>query len=268
MKGPTTFSLLGPLTITSPDGEASHPTGREARVLAALLLYPNRPVPIRELVEIVWPDDQPTSPDTALHNVVYRLRRMLAESGVDTEVDKEVDGYVLRADPSLIDVTQFESLLFSAEDASEDRTRELLDEALAMWQGEPLGGTLNDSRFFHAETERLGALRWIALEDRIACDLRAGRHRELIPELIGLTTRSPIRESLWAFLIVALYQSGQRGRAYQTYQRAADSLAGELGIAPGRRLEELAQAVVDQDDALIAQLADGWRSGVAASGAP
>ncbi len=254
MEPPIAFGILGPLVISRADGTTSHPTGREAKVLAAMLLSPNKSIPNHDLIEIVWGDKPPASPDTALHNVVYRLRRNLEEAGVPATIEKAPDGYGLMADPMIVDATRFECLVATAERENETAARACLTDAIALWRGEPFGSQLNGSHLFSAETQRLNALRWLAIEDRFRHELAAGNHREMIPELVGLTTKAPIRENLWALLIAALYRSDQRGRALQAYQQARNYLADELGIEPGRALQELAGAVVDQDDELVTKL--------------
>jgi hypothetical protein len=48
------------------------------------------------------------------------------------------------------------------------------------------------------------------MEDRLDADLRLGRYRELVAELEGLVRDHPLRERLWAQLLLALYRSGRR----------------------------------------------------------
>ena len=47
------------------------------------------------------------------------------------------------------------------------------------------------------------------MEARLAC----GMHRDLIAELLTLTAANPLRERLWAQLMLALYRSGRRADA-------------------------------------------------------
>ncbi len=257
MKPEITFGILGPIVINDADGSASHPSGREARVLAALLLSVNNAVPTHDLIATVWADTPPASPETALHNVVYRLRRTIEEARVNAAIEKEADGYSLRADPMIVDSMRFERMLENAESEVGATAHKILSDAISLWRGEPFGAQMNGTQMFHAEAERLTALRWIAIEDRIKCDLTADNHREVIPELVSLTTRAPIRETLWGYLMAALYRSDQRGRALQAYKQAQRYFAEELDIEPGRQLQELAQAIVDQDDDAVTALTAG-----------
>src|SRR4029453_18316329 len=101
-----------------------------------------------------------------------------------------------------------------------------------------------------AEADRLAELRLGAVEDRIEADLRLGRHRELVAELEGLVRDHPLRERLWAQLMLALYRSGRRADALRAYQRARSVLVEELGIDPGAELRRLHAAVLAQDPGL------------------
>jgi hypothetical protein len=60
----------------------------------------------------------------------------------------------------------------------------------------------------------------------------------------------PLRERLWSLLIVALYRCQRQADALDAYRQARQTLAEELGIDPGRPLQELERAVLAQDPAL------------------
>ena len=69
-----------------------------------------------------------------------------------------------------------------------------------------------DSDVAAAEADRLAELRLVAVEDRLEADLRLGRHRELVAELEGLVRDHPLRERLWAQLLLALVPLWSAGR--------------------------------------------------------
>jgi hypothetical protein len=88
------------------------------------------------------------------------------------------------------------------------------------------------------------------MEDRIEADLRLSRHRELVAELEGLVKEHPLRERLWAQLLLALYRSGRQADALLAYRRARSILVEELGIDPGTDLRRLHAAILTQDSGL------------------
>src|SRR6185295_11045486 len=103
--------------------------------------------------------------------------------------------------------------------------------------------------FADSERRRLAELRLAALEDRIDAELALGRHGRLAGELEALVARHPLRERLRAQLMLALYRSGRQAEALATYQEGRRALVDELGIEPGKALQELERAILEQDSA-------------------
>jgi DNA-binding SARP family transcriptional activator len=60
----------------------------------------------------------------------------------------------------------------------------------------------------------------------------------------------PLRETLWAQLMLALYRSGRQAEALKAYQRLREHLVEDLGIEPSRELVELEAAVLRHDSTL------------------
>ncbi len=125
----------------------------------------------------------------------------------------------------------------------------MLRAALGLWRGPPLSDLASEP-FARAEVDRLDELRLAALEERIEADLGRGRRAELVPELQALVREHPLRERLRAQLMLALYRSGRQSDALDAYQQARRMLAEELGLAPGRTLQDLEAAILRQDPAL------------------
>jgi DNA-binding SARP family transcriptional activator len=158
-------------------------------------------------------------------------------------------GYLLRLRPGALDAARFEELTASGRRALADLSVELagepLREALGLWRGRAFEEFL-ETDFVAAESDRLAELRLVALEDRIEADLRLGRQRELVADLEGLVREHPLRERLWAQLLVALYRSGRQAEALSAYQRARSILVEELGIDPGPAAAGAAWAAADR----------------------
>jgi tetratricopeptide (TPR) repeat protein len=151
--------------------------------------------------------------------------------------------------PGALNAARFEELTASGRRALADRSVELagepLREALGLWRGRAFEEFL-ETDFVAAESDRLAELRLVALEDRIEADLRLGRQRELVADLEGLVREHPLRERLWAQLLVALYRSGRQAEALSAYQRARSILVEELGIDPGPAAAGAAWAAADR----------------------
>ncbi len=202
-------ALLGPLEVAV-DGRPVRVTAPGQRALLAALAVRTGWVDAAELAGQLW-DRRPRNPRAALQNAVLRLRRAL---GVE-QVQSGPAGYQLVAD---VDVRRFEELCGQG----------AVDAALELWRGEPLadcGSEVLRRAYVPALTERYLA----AVE----------RRTDPVPdELQELARRYPLRESLWARLIVVLEQLGRRDEALDAYEAVRAHLAEELGADPSEELRE------------------------------
>ncbi len=239
------FRILGPLEIA--DGERGLPLGGSKRraVAAALLLEPNRVVASERLIDLVWGDDPPASAHSSLQNHVLRLRPQLGK-----RLATRAPGYVLRVEPGELDLDRFRTLLESARAAEPGPAVSLLDEALALWRGEPLADLTGEP--VAAAAAHLGELRLEGVELRNEAQLALGRHAVLLPELDALVAQYPFRESLRAQQLLALYRSGRQADALSAYAAARATLVDELGTEPGAQLQELQRAILNQAASLAA----------------
>jgi hypothetical protein len=71
-----------------------------------------------------------------------------------------------------------------------------------------------------------------------------------VGELETLVKSQPFRERLRGQLMLALYRSGRQAEALQGYHDARRALVDELGIEPGRPLQELFSRILRHDEAL------------------
>ena len=229
------FAILGPVEART-NGSALQLGGPKPRaLLAMLLLDANEPVSRDRLIEGLWGDDPPPSADQTLDSYVSRLRRVL---GADRVV-RRPPGYLLVVEPGELDLERFERLVEGGS----------LHEALGLWRGPALADVLYEP-FAGEEAERLEDRRLVALEDRIEADLAAGEGARLVPELEALTQEHPFRERLTAQRMLALYRAGRQADALAVMREARQRLDDELGLAPGPRLRELEQQILDQDPRL------------------
>jgi DNA-binding SARP family transcriptional activator len=251
------FRVLGPLEVEADNGPVVLGEPKERLLLALLLARPYQVVSVEALVRGLWGEHPPATAAKTLQSHVKRLRRALeparARGAAGEVLVTRQPGYLLRVGPGTLDAARFEELAAKARRALADGSAEaagsLLREALALWRGQAFEEFL-DGDVAVAESDRLAELRLVAVEDRVEANLRLGRHRELVAELEGLVRDQPLRERLWAQLLVALYRSGRQADALLAYQRARSVLVEELGIDPGTELRRVHAAVLAQDPGL------------------
>ncbi|TVL93732.1 BTAD domain-containing putative transcriptional regulator [Streptomyces sp. SAJ15] len=241
------FAVLGPVRAWR-DGEALNLGSPQQRaLLAALLLRRGRTATAPELVDALWADDPPQAAIAALRTYASRLRKAF---GPDAEVlVSEAGGYAIRAGTSALDTDIAEQLAAEADKARHSgdraRSRELINEALALWDGEPLAGLPGP----YAETQRARLEEWhrSLIETRLDLDLEVGQHAEAVSELTALTAAYPLRERLRELLMLALYRSGRQAEALAVYADTRRLLGEELGVDPCPELSELHQRILQAD---------------------
>ena len=236
------FRILGTLEIRDGAGRLLAPPRRKQRLLlVVLLLRANTPVSTESLLDLLWPDTAPASARANLQSYVSDLRRLLhaAEPADPPRLHREPGGYRLRAGPQELDAAVFETLADQGRQALAEQRHataaERLAQALARWRG-PILEDLPLPAALQPEIERLEELRMMVLEDSIQARLGLAEPAVLAAELAELTARHPLRERLWAQLMLALYRAGRQADALDAYQRIYRLLDQDLGVQPGPAL--------------------------------
>ena len=226
--------LLGGVEAVSGAEEPLDVGPAKCRVLlAALALSAGTAVPIWRLVEAVWGDRPPRTAERTLQSYIARLRGRL---GPDTIV-RSGSAYRLDLPRESVDVMRFQR----AADAGH------VTEALTEWTGHPLAGV--EAPGLTAEVDGL-IERWLrVVEAQLTVDVDT-EPGATIAWLTELTARYPFREELSALLITALYRIGRQADALATYRAVRRRMVDELGVEPTRRLRELENSVLSQDQRL------------------
>ena len=224
--------------------------GKTTEVLVRLALEAGVMVRTERLIEDLWADQAVGTARNVLQTKVSRLRRALGDPALVTGTSA---GYTLEVDPSAVDALEVLSL---AEQASALRSGgdpsaavETCTTALSLFGGEILSAA-GDGDWVIPYRARLEEVRLGLIEDQLAARLDLGASSELIGALEGLVSEHPLREGLWALLMVALYRDGRQADALATCQRARNRLADELGLDPGRQLQQLEHQILVHDPAL------------------
>lgn len=239
------FTVLGPVQVIV-DGESATIGSPGARALLLLLvLHANQVVSIERIIDGLWGDDPPATARTIVHGYVSRLRRVLDSGGAGAALLTRSPGYELRVDEARVDLFRARRLLDASRGQPSARRADLLRAAAALWRGPvPVNPPTE------AVAVELGELRLVVTEERVEADLELGRHAELIGELRNLVREHPFDEVVVSQLIRALYRSGQRADALETYRTFQRRVAEELGIDPGPALRELHESLLRDDPTL------------------
>ncbi|WP_039794291.1 BTAD domain-containing putative transcriptional regulator [Amycolatopsis alba] len=242
------FAILGPLEIVAAETRVRLGGPREERLLAALLLNPNRVVPVDRLVDAVWDEQPPATAAKQIRNLAAGVRRRLAEARCASAVETDGPGYRLRVAADQLDADLFTARVAQARRDTDPRSAALLlRRALALWRGPVLDGL--PGRRPAAGPFDLNEQRLTAWEECIDHELRLGRHRELVAELSALTEAHPLRDRFTAQLMLALHGSGRSADGLAVYRRHSAALAEGLGLNPGTLLVETQQRLLRDEPA-------------------
>ncbi|KAA6221265.1 AfsR family transcriptional regulator [Streptomyces albofaciens JCM 4342] len=249
------FTVLGPVRAWRGATPLAAGSPQQRALLAALLLRGGRTATASELVDALWGDEPPHAALAALRTYASRIRKALG-ADADTLVS-ESGGYAIRPvdhQPLDLDMDHAEQYAADAEKAraagDRCRARDLLDSALALWDGEPLANLPGP----YVENQRTRLVEWrlSLMETRLELDLELGCHAEAVSELTALTASHPLRERLRELLMLALYRSGRQAEALAVYADTRRLLADELGVDPCASLSDLQQRILRADTELDA----------------
>jgi DNA-binding SARP family transcriptional activator len=246
------FRILGPLEVLAGGRRLKIGGPLVRRILATLLLNPDRVVEFSRLVEAGWGETPPATARRQVQNRVGDLRAVMDSAGGAGIIASRESGYLLRLGAHRLDALAFEELLHRARVAADGGDLEAavddLRRALALWRGPLLAGL--DGALLETARASMDEKRLAAIEDRVDLELALGRQREVVAELRSLVARHPLRERLVGQLMLALYREGRRDEALTAYRQLADRLAGDLGVDPGTDVRLRYEAILGEDPAL------------------
>ncbi|MGH3876837.1 MAG: AfsR/SARP family transcriptional regulator [Actinophytocola sp.] len=253
--------LLGPLRISSAEGGTTRLARKPRQLLALLLLNYSRAVPLTALIDELWASSAPKTARAAVQIYIHQLRKQLAE--VTGRAIDEVSGGMLRTVRNGYEFDAEELVDFdlrtyhrlertgTAAMADGDLTSasRYFRKALSLWRG-PALTDVEPGPGIRAAVAGLDQSRATMLGHRIEVELRRGRHREILDELIDLVSHDRFHEDLHAQLIIALYRSGYRNRALEAFHRLRKDMVCTFGLDPSPKLHRYYQAVLTSDPRL------------------
>ncbi|MBL7254532.1 AfsR/SARP family transcriptional regulator [Paractinoplanes lichenicola] len=195
-----------------------------------LLLHAGRVLGVGALADAVWGADPPATAKGQLQTCVSRLRRLLPGGAIRSDPA----GYCLTPGPGELDVAEFTWL---ADQARRRQDAGLYRRALDLWRGDAAAGI--DSHGVRLAADVLDQQHIAVLEDWAELELAAGHDRDLVGALFTAVDRFPLQERLSGQLMRALHRSGRPADALAEYRRVRSALREELGLDPGRDLQEL-----------------------------
>ncbi|MET7514623.1 BTAD domain-containing putative transcriptional regulator [Streptomyces sp. NPDC005480] len=230
------FRILGSVAVATETGELPLGPAKRSGLLAMLLLRPNSVVRVEQLIAALWEDEPPLHAKAVLQSHVSRLRALLTAHDAEmygVRLATQGSAYALQLPETLLDAHRFEELVALARLQHRPAdTVQMLREALALWQGPALTGTVRSAPL-EAAALALEELRIASVEGLAEAYGQLGEHARAAAVLRPESAAHPLRESLAAALVLALGRSGRQSDSLDHYHRTRRLLADELGVDPG-----------------------------------
>ena len=211
------IALLGPVKI---DGVRRPRRATTVELLAYLALHPDG-AGRDELLEAIWPGEDPQRTRPRLWQAVSEARRLLGDA-----FERDGERYRLDREQVAIDVEKMDRI------AEADQALPDLERALALWRGPPLGGS--DYAWADGHVRRL--------ESALATLLgHVGRARLTSGDAVGALAAAErglrldrLSEPFLRLALEADAALGQRERLTERYDAFRDRLEADLGLEPER----------------------------------
>ncbi|MEV4348219.1 BTAD domain-containing putative transcriptional regulator [Actinoplanes sp. NPDC049596] len=244
------LQIMGPLRVWRGDTELDAGPRQQRCLLALLAANEGRPVSMADLIDLMWGPAPPPSAVNVIHKYVGALRRLL-EPGLTPRsagsyLTRHDTGYRFSAGPETLDLAAFR--LSVARAKADPEPRSALDhyvEALRHGQG-PAGDTLGDSAGATATFAGIDGEFFDAAVAAAGLAVATGHAARVLPALRLAARMGRMHEPVHAALITTLAAAGHQAEALDAYRSIRERLADELGIDPGRELQEAQQRVLTQ----------------------
>jgi DNA-binding SARP family transcriptional activator len=233
------ISVLGPLRI---DGTSRPPKRVPTRELIAYLALHPKGASRDELTEALWPAQDPKKTRPRLWESATDARAALGDAWL-----VEGERYRLDRTKVQIDLDQLDQLLASTDpdpDPDPDSEPQTLEEALALWRGEPLEGS--DYVWADGHIHRLRATLIGLLERAGHARLEHGDARgalEMAEQAIAL---DQFHEASWRLALQADHALGLRESITRRYDDLAHALDEQLGLQPTRETRVMYRQLLGQ----------------------
>jgi class 3 adenylate cyclase len=218
--------------------------GRQGRlVLAYLVCERHRSVPREELAELLWGERVPSSWSSSLSVVVSKLRRMLAEAGLEptTTLASAFSSYRLHLpDNAWVD---WEAAAEAVERAERAVQAGDLDTAIASAKEAreiaQRGFLTDDCPWVDVCRDGLRDIHIRAIHAQARAHLAAGERGRAVIAARDALAVDELRETSYRLLMECLGAAGERAEALRVWERCRVMLADELGVDPTPETEAI-----------------------------
>lgn len=247
---PIRIELLGALRLTF--GQrlvTSVNTKRMRSLLAFLVLHADAPESREHLAFLLWPESDEAQARTNLRQLLHHLRRAIPPECSLLVADTQT--VLWRLDNSCaIDVFEFEAAVAQAAQAEKQgdfiAARRALEEAARLYQDDLLPDLYDE--WVQPRRERLRQQLAEVLSRLAALLEMGGDFPAAIRHAARLVTLDPLREASYEALMRLHLRNYDRSSALRVYHQCLRSLQRELGVSPGKTIQDLFMQALKAED--------------------
>lgn len=231
------IKCLGRFQVTWENQEPIKWRAEKTRELFAFLIYnQGRDISKEELLDRLWPEDDPEKAIRQLYNGIYYIRKALEEYGVDKSLINIDSNYNLKLGTLDYDVGR----LYGLEKSNPSSNLEILEEMETLYTGDYLEG--EDYPWADFERENLGKLYQQCLIKLSRQYLEKKQFDKAENKLTKAYIKNPYEEAITELLLKLYAETGEKSKAVRHFNAYLKLLKEELGIKPDDKLYELYQS--------------------------
>jgi DNA-binding SARP family transcriptional activator len=230
--------LLGPLELTG--CKKKQPRRQATSELIAYLATQRRPASRDELLEALWPGDDPRRSAARFYQAVSEARKLLGNA-----FQRDRDTYTLDHDQLRVDLDELDRLRRDAEATTGDAQLALLEGALSLFRGEALAGI--DTLWAETEQRQLTAVRAELLERCGRLRLESGDASRALELAEAAAALDSSNERPVQLAMEAESSLGRREAVVERYERLCSDLDSRFGLEPSRETKHLYRRFLSQE---------------------
>ncbi|MBB2946594.1 DNA-binding SARP family transcriptional activator [Actinoplanes lutulentus] len=250
------LQIMGPLRVWRGDTELDAGPRQQRCLLALMVAQEGRPIGMSDLIELIWGANPPASAVNVIHKYIGVLRRLLepdlAPRAPGAYLTRHDNGYRFSAGPETLDLIAFRQLVVRAKETqAQGRLDDALDDytrALRLCQG-AAGTNLAESAAAAATFAGIDGEFYDAVVAAAGIAGHTGHPSRVLAPLRLAAKMGRLHEPVHVALVETLAAAGHQAEALEAYRSVRERLADELGIDPGRELQNAQQQVLTQGGA-------------------
>jgi predicted ATPase/DNA-binding SARP family transcriptional activator len=248
-----TIELLGLLRVRQGDQETTHVfTRKTGALMAYLACYSTRKHRREELMELLWPEQDPQAAQNNLRVVLTRLRREFQPSDPTAPTLILADRLYVSLHACHTDVAEFDALIQAAKGASTPETQiPPLQTAIDLYHGHLLPGF--DDAWIMPERQRFADGYLWALDRLTVAAAQARDYDQALVYAHRSIAVDPLRESSHRSVMRLYAAIGRPAAALQQYRELQRLLWEELGATPTAVTQEFAAQLIARPEATLSE---------------